>query len=284
MSNFKYPELLPRISGIYTITNLVNNKMYLGYTKSFIDRRDSHFSELRLNIHKNTYLQRAWNKYGESNFKFEILVECPEELLPSEEHYWATLLNVNNPKFGYNNRLTHPYNRTVHTPETIEKMRRKLIGRSPNLSEQGKLNKINAQKNRIRSEEEKRKGGLTKRKPLICLNLKGEFLKEYTHAREAAKHTGADYKLISMNCKGKRSNTNGYIFVFKKDYDKNKDYSKNILTGNKIPIIMYNETSVVEFESITKALKFIGTQGFQQINRAIVKGVKYRNYNWKYKE
>lgn len=66
-------------SGIYTITNLINNKMYVGFTNNLDNRRDGHISCLRRGVHQNTILQRSWNKHGEINFKFEVLEECSEE-------------------------------------------------------------------------------------------------------------------------------------------------------------------------------------------------------------
>ena len=46
---------------------------------NFGDRRDSHFSLLRNNKHKNLHLQRAWNKYGEYSFEFVIIHELQEK-------------------------------------------------------------------------------------------------------------------------------------------------------------------------------------------------------------
>ena len=46
---------------------------------NFGDRRDSHFSLLRNNKHKNLHLQRAWNKYGECSFEFIIIHELQEK-------------------------------------------------------------------------------------------------------------------------------------------------------------------------------------------------------------
>lgn len=67
------------ISGIYKITNLINNKFYIGSGKCIRKRFYHHKTMLKHNKHTNSYLQRSWNKYGENNFKFEILVICPKE-------------------------------------------------------------------------------------------------------------------------------------------------------------------------------------------------------------
>lgn len=90
-------------SGIYTITNLINGKIYVGSTTlSFNRRKNDHFSYLKRNKHSNKHLQFAYNKYGESNFKFEILEECSPEYCLSQEQYWINMLNVCSEKYGYN--------------------------------------------------------------------------------------------------------------------------------------------------------------------------------------
>lgn len=71
-----------KICGVYKIVCLVNNKAYIGQTiNNFGDRRDSHFAKLRGNYHDNAELQSDWNKYGEENFKFEIIEEVSKQSL-----------------------------------------------------------------------------------------------------------------------------------------------------------------------------------------------------------
>ena len=74
-------------SGIYKITNVVNNKIYIGSTVHFNNRMSAHFSYLRKNEHHSSYLQRAYNKYGKDKFIFEILLKCPKEDLLAIEQY-----------------------------------------------------------------------------------------------------------------------------------------------------------------------------------------------------
>lgn len=63
--------------GIYGIRNKINGKMYIGKTQvNFGDRRDCHFASLRGGYGVNSHLQKAWNKYGESNFDFIVLRDC----------------------------------------------------------------------------------------------------------------------------------------------------------------------------------------------------------------
>jgi len=79
-------------SGIYTITNKTNGHRYVG-SSAYLDRRfGSHRLELRKGAHRNRYLQRAWNKYGEDAFLFEILEEWEPEFLISMEQWWMNML------------------------------------------------------------------------------------------------------------------------------------------------------------------------------------------------
>ena len=43
-----------------------------------------------------------WNKYGESNFTFEVIEECTVEEIDNRETYWIDLYKSIDPNFGYN--------------------------------------------------------------------------------------------------------------------------------------------------------------------------------------
>lgn len=60
---------------LYIITNRINNRKYIGITVDFQKRSKRHLRELRENRHHSIFLQRAFNKYGEENFDFEILFD-----------------------------------------------------------------------------------------------------------------------------------------------------------------------------------------------------------------
>lgn len=63
-----------KVSGIYTITNKVTGKLYIGESLDIYRRwHDEHIPQLRKNRHYNKELQNDFNKYGEENFVFEIL-------------------------------------------------------------------------------------------------------------------------------------------------------------------------------------------------------------------
>lgn len=102
-------------SGIYKITNLINNKIYIGSTNNFYYRKSAHLSKLKLNKHFNSHLQRSYNKYGKNNFKFEVIeyIVFPNnfnnfdiiETLINREQYYLDLYKSWNFNLGYNKRV-----------------------------------------------------------------------------------------------------------------------------------------------------------------------------------
>ena len=79
-------------SGIYKITNKINNKLYIGSAISLEYRFGRHKRDLKNNKHPNKYLQDSWNKCGENNFLFEIIELCiNDELIKREQHYIDTM-------------------------------------------------------------------------------------------------------------------------------------------------------------------------------------------------
>jgi group I intron endonuclease len=89
-------------SGIYKITNIVNNKIYIGSAYNISNRFSVHVYTLNNNKHKNKHLQFAWNKYGKINFKFEIIELVHKEQLLLREQYWIDLYKPYQKNIGYN--------------------------------------------------------------------------------------------------------------------------------------------------------------------------------------
>ena len=76
------------IPAIYAITNTLNGKRYVGSTKDFKRRIQQHLCLLRSNRHFNVHLQRAWNKYGEDVFRFDVVEMCVGKNLFHREQLW----------------------------------------------------------------------------------------------------------------------------------------------------------------------------------------------------
>lgn len=75
------------IVGIYKITNLLNNKCYVGQSRNIYRRWQSH------KYANDSYpLHAAMKKYGTENFSFEILEECRMDELNEKESYYIQKL------------------------------------------------------------------------------------------------------------------------------------------------------------------------------------------------
>lgn len=88
--------------GIYSITNIVNNKKYIGQSVDVQHRLSNHKWALKHNKHINDHLQKSFNKYGEDCFVFDIVCECVEDRLDELERYYISYYNCMNPNYGYN--------------------------------------------------------------------------------------------------------------------------------------------------------------------------------------
>lgn len=101
--------------GIYRIRNLIDGKCYYGSSKNVEKRWKKHKNDLTNNRHHNIKLQRAWNKYSEKQFIFEIVEICDiDKLLIIEQKYLDKHLSYNigmQPSGGDN--LTKNPNRNI---------------------------------------------------------------------------------------------------------------------------------------------------------------------------
>ena len=105
---------------IYKITNIVNNKIYIGCTIKSIDKRFSeHIS--RSKKENNIKLYNSIRKYGEENFIIEKIIDCEEcEMFDLEMKY---ISEFNSFELGLNSSIGGEgclgYK---HTKESLEKI------------------------------------------------------------------------------------------------------------------------------------------------------------------
>ena len=88
-------------SGIYCITDKLNDKVYVGATGNFRKRYIAWKTVLKRNKCHNPELQARYNHHGDKIFRYEVLEICDPEKLEAREEYWCLKLNSIN-EGGYN--------------------------------------------------------------------------------------------------------------------------------------------------------------------------------------
>lgn len=76
--------------GVYQIVNTVTGMAYIGSTaRTFLARYRHHWHLLKAGTHRNSRLQRAWDKYGADAFEFCILevLDDPAQAVVREQHH-----------------------------------------------------------------------------------------------------------------------------------------------------------------------------------------------------
>lgn len=86
---------------VYKITNIKNNKVYIGQSIRPIEERWKRHKNDALNNILDTHFARAIRYYGPDNFKLELLdTATSQQELTAKEHYWIAWYNsIEN---GYN--------------------------------------------------------------------------------------------------------------------------------------------------------------------------------------
>lgn len=101
-----YTDLIGRVigqgihTGIYKITNIENQKCYIGQAVNIADRWKQHIKRgVGAETPTRNKLYPAMYELGPENFTFEILEECDKSLLDSREDYWQEFYQAK--EFGY---------------------------------------------------------------------------------------------------------------------------------------------------------------------------------------
>ncbi len=216
-----------KISGIYTITNIINNKIYVGCSIDISKRLKMHKNQLLNNKHHSIHLQAAWNKYGEKNFLFEILEECNKKYLYSQEHYWVTILNTLDIIYGYNIKITHPENKSVMSNELKEKLRKISSERSKGeknyfFSKKGELSSMfgkcgdkHHNFGKKQSETWIRNAANSRKVKIIQMSLDYVFIKEWNSIKEASEELKICKTSINLCCQNKRKTAGNFKWKYK---------------------------------------------------------------------
>jgi len=168
--------------GIYSITNIINGKKYIGSSTKIVKRWTEHRCHLKYNTHTNPILQNAYNKYGKDNFKYEIIEECDISILKETEDKHIILFKTMDRKYGYNIELA---TRPCQNPESNEKRRQASLGRITTEETRKRLSEaLGGENNPMYGKHHSKE---TKEKMSKRMNGEGNFMFGKTHTKEARK-------------------------------------------------------------------------------------------------
>lgn len=205
------------MSYIYKITNLINNKVYIGKTDFSVEKRwKEHCSDYYKNKKEHRPLYCAMKKYGINNFQIETIEECESFIASEREKYWIEYYGSF--KDGYNAtrggdgkcyvdtniifslwddgyNLTQIHNITNYDTHTI----------SAHLSNYG-----------VSSEEKYKRGYQSRFKPIARIDKNtNQIIDVFSNIEEAKRCLNIkDNTHISEVCKGKRKTAYGYKWKY----------------------------------------------------------------------
>ena len=226
-------------TGIYKITNLVNNKVYIGASKNI---------EKRWSSHRNgrTAIAEDLQTFGLDNFKFEVLLECPEDMLAQWERDMICLYDSDDPEKGYNCKNDRPY--SLKNSEVRRGKPSGMKGRS--LSEETKR-KISET---LKGHTTWNKGipHLEETKRKISEANKGHVVSEETRrkiceAHRGISHTEEERRKISETLKGHKAWNKGLKVsdeTRRKKSEKMKEYWRKKKELNELKIHSNNELKI----------------------------------------
>lgn len=191
-----------KIIGIYKIQSIKKPHMfYIGSSVNINKRWYSHMFELRHGTHHSKKLQNHYNKYGESDLQYSILLSCDKENIYDIEQFF---LDSFNPQFNiYKTARLSPGQ--IQSIATKEKKRSAMLGKKW-------------------SEEAKKK---------FSEKCKGRFMSEETRDKLSKQFKGKP--------KQKRSEEYCKNISIAKKGEKNPAYKKNISIEERTKLDLYNK-------------------------------------------
>jgi len=135
---------------LYRIVNVTNGKFYVGSSIVVKTRLRTHRRDLRNGGHHCSYLQRAWNKYGEESFKFEIIEYFDDKVLLLEaEDRWLSVHQGQSHCYNTGRTAKASFLGRTHTDETKAKVSAAQKGKQHRLGHTNSLAAISGGYNRI---------------------------------------------------------------------------------------------------------------------------------------
>jgi excinuclease UvrABC nuclease subunit len=182
-------------SGIYRITNSINDDIYIGSSKDLYNRKTTHIYYLLKNKHHSYKLQSFINVYGIESLHFEILILLNKnaDLIKYEKEY----IKYYNPFYNIDHTLqeknNYCFSEAIRNKMSIRFKGRKMPKRTLRY------------RNTIRRNNSK---------PVLQYDLNNNFIKKWKSSTEAARELNLNISKIKgcANYEKYRHSTGGFIW------------------------------------------------------------------------
>lgn len=185
---------------IYCITNIIDNKQYIGKTVStVVNRWKEHLNDYKRQHCEKRALYEAMKKYGVENFKCETVCECDNELLEDKEkeyiEKYGTFHNGYNLTKGGDGKQLYNYSDIIEfyltNNVTIVDTAKYFKCHEDTVRQILKNNNIDI---RII-----KKGHVKKVKEIKCFNIHNEFITKFSSVSDASKWVFEQGKCKTLN-------------------------------------------------------------------------------------
>lgn len=204
------------MSYIYKITNIKNDKIYIGKTNNTIEKRfQKHCQDSKILHCENRPLYKAMNKYGVNNFKVEKVEECSPEIASEREKYWIEYYGSF--KYGYNATLGgdgRPYLDYDLIFRTYQET--KSVLKTAEIIQCNEDSVVSIIKNKGISNQEiqENKRILISKNVAMIDKITNEIVKVFNGTHEAGRYLGKSHQHIQEVCQGKRKSAYGYLWKY----------------------------------------------------------------------
>lgn len=221
--------------GIYRITNLQNGMSYIGKTgMNFGDRWDSHRALLRAGKHGNSYLQNAWNKYGEESFEFAIVevVDDNDKLNELEIRYIADF-KAREMSYNLHAGGDGGYNLGKHLSEETkrkigEKNRAHMTGRKASAETRAKMSSSQSARYANWTEEDRVRHGKVSAERAVGYSWTDEAKRRFS-ARQHSSPNGAKYTPDDIRAIRAKREAGATLAELAREYGSSPSYISTII-------------------------------------------------------
>lgn len=187
---------------IYIIRNTINNKVYIGQTRTSVSQRWA--EHLRHARYGEQVINRAMRKYGVDKFYIETLEICDIKYLDEREIYYIDLYNSTDKSRGYNVSIGGSTPRFKRKVLSISDLVHFYVDENFTLEEIANKFKVS----RYIISTELKNAGVTirdrhksaERVSKVKVEVIKEAIKNTTSLRQAAKYAGVKYSTFRSAC------------------------------------------------------------------------------------